>query len=97
MAKLENRGSKSAARNILNELDAAKEDNNEVNSKRGRDSPVIGPKEYIQPQSKKVKSSYVKVNQVYITKWIDYSCGVGFGYRLSDGTTNVLFNDGQTG
>ena len=83
------------ARNILNELEAAKNED-AGNVKRGRDSPTTEPKQYQQPQNKKVKSSYVRVDQVYITKWIDYSCSIGLGYKLSDGTTNVLFNDGQT-
>ena len=30
---------------------------------------------------------------VWVTKWVDYTSKYGLGYRLSDGTFGVVFND----
>jgi len=31
--------------------------------------------------------------QLWVTKWVDYSNKYGFGYQLSDGTVGILYND----
>jgi polo-like kinase 1 len=32
-------------------------------------------------------------NEIYVTKWVDYSSKYGLGYLLSNGSTGVYFND----
>jgi len=31
--------------------------------------------------------------QLWVTKWVDYSNKYGFGYQLSDGSVGILYND----
>ena len=32
-------------------------------------------------------------NEVWVTKWVDYSSKYGLGYILSNGASGVFFND----
>ena len=32
-------------------------------------------------------------NNIFVEKWVDYSCKYGLSYILSDGTVGVYFND----
>ena len=44
---------------------------------------------YKDPQSKPELVS----NEIYVTKWVDYSSKYGLGYLLSNKCTGVFFND----
>ena len=47
-----------------------------------------------QMQTEKLpKQNLVDGNSIWVTKWVDYSTKYGLGYRLSDGSSGVFFND----
>ena len=40
-----------------------------------------------------INSTFLSKNEIWITKWIDYSSKYGLGYRLNNGYFGVYFND----
>lgn len=39
------------------------------------------------------RNQLIDCNSIWVTKWVDYSTKYGLGYRLSDGSSGVFFND----
>ena len=45
------------------------------------------------PASRRSIARNIKIQEIYVKKWVDYSSKYGFGYFLSNGSTGILFKD----